>query len=91
MTTFARGPIINDTDLLAALDSGHIDHAVLDVFEVEPLPADQWHWQHPRVTVLPHCAAPTDLQTAAAIVAGAIRSYRESGIPPENVDLGRGY
>jgi glyoxylate/hydroxypyruvate reductase A len=91
LINFARGPIIKDADLRAALDSGRIDHAVLDVFEVEPLLADDWHWQHPRVTVLPHCTAPTDLQTAAAIVAGSIRSYRHSGIAPGNVDPGRGY
>lgn len=91
LINFARGPIIKDADLRAALNSGQINHAVLDVFDVEPLPADQWHWQHPRVTILPHCSAPTDLQTAAAIVAEAIRGYRESGIAPENVDLGCGY
>ncbi len=91
LINFARGPIVVDTDLRAALDSGHLDHAVLDVFDIEPLPADAWQWQHPRVTVLPHCTAPTDLQTAAAIVAEAIRGYRQSGIVPENVDPGRGY
>ncbi|MDI6747930.1 MAG: glyoxylate/hydroxypyruvate reductase A [Rhodocyclaceae bacterium] len=91
LINFARGPIVVDADLRAALDSGHLDHAVLDVFDAEPLPVEQWHWQHPRVTVLPHCTAQTDLPSAAAIVAAAVRRYRKDGIVPGNVDPGRGY
>jgi len=43
----ARGPILVDGDLLAALDSGHLGHATLDVFRVEPLPKDHPFWHHP--------------------------------------------
>jgi hypothetical protein len=60
LINFARGPIIVDEDLRAVLDSGQLEHAVLDVFAREPLPTDQWQWRHPRVTVLPHCSAQTD-------------------------------
>lgn len=88
---FARGAVINDEDLHAALDNGHISHAVLDVFETEPLPVSEWHWQHPHVSVLPHCAAPTDRATASLIVAENIRRYRNSGELPQTVDIVRGY
>lgn len=91
LINFARGPIVVDGDLRAALDSGRLEHAVLDVFAVEPLPADHWPWQHPRVTVLPHCSAPTDRQTAAQIVADTIRRYRLTGELPPSVDAARGY
>ena len=91
LINFARGPIINDDDLRAALDGEHLDHAVLDVFDIEPLPADRWHWTHPRVTVLPHCTAPTDRETASRIVATNIRRYRETGELPACVDVTRGY
>lgn len=91
LINFARGPVINDDDLRAALDSGAIDHAVLDVFTREPLPTDQWQWKHPRVTVLPHCTAPTDRETGSMIVADNIRRYRETGALPTCVDTGRGY
>ena len=49
-----RGDLIVDDDLLAALDSGQVGHAVLDVFHTEPLPADHRYWTHPQVTVTPH-------------------------------------
>jgi glyoxylate/hydroxypyruvate reductase len=91
LINFARGPIVEDASLKAALDRAALDHAVLDVFATEPLPADSWHWDHPRVTVLPHISAPTDRETASGIVADNIRQFRESGSIPACVDRGRGY
>ncbi|WP_343584765.1 glyoxylate/hydroxypyruvate reductase A [Herbaspirillum sp.] len=91
LVNFARGAIIDDQALRAALDAGALRHAVLDVFAVEPLPAYNWQWTHPDVTVLPHCSAPTNRETASAIVAGNIRQYRQSGEIPANVDIRRGY
>jgi glyoxylate/hydroxypyruvate reductase A len=91
LINFARGAIIEDAALLAALDSQQLSHAVLDVFSQEPLPVEQAYWQHPQVTVLPHISAPTDLATAAAIVAGNIARYRKNGQLPNSVDSLRGY
>ena len=88
---FARGAIVNDTDLLRALDQGQLSHAVLDVFTLEPLTEAAWQWRHPQVTVLPHCSAPTDRSTASLIVAENIRRFRKSGELPQTVDLQRGY
>jgi len=64
-----RGPLIDDAALLAALDSGHIDHATLDVFNTEPLPADHRFWGHPNVTVTPHIASVTRPRTASEAIA----------------------
>ncbi len=64
-----RGPLIDDDALLAALDSGQIAHATLDVFRVEPLPADHPFWSHPQVTVTPHIASETRPDTAAQVIA----------------------
>lgn len=74
LLNLARGAHVVDADLLAALDRGHVGHAVLDVFHTEPLPADHPYWRHPRVTVLPHAAAQTDARSAAAVVAHNIEA-----------------
>lgn len=91
LINFARGPIIVTEDLLQMLASGNISHAVLDVFDTEPLPQDNPYWTHPSVTVLPHISAPTDTDTASKIVAGNIRAYRETGQIPPAVSREDGY
>ena len=91
LINFARGAIVHDASLRTALDTGHIEHAVLDVFEQEPLPQGAWQWAHPRVTVLPHISGPTDHDTASAIVARNVRRYREGGHLPAVVDRVAGY
>ena len=88
---FARGPIIDEEALLSHLESGHIEHAVLDVFKTEPLPTDSALWTAPNVTVLPHISAPTNIRTASKIVATNIARYFESGEIPEAVIRTRGY
>jgi glyoxylate/hydroxypyruvate reductase A len=91
IVNLARGAHVVDADLLAALDSGHLQHAVLDVFHTEPLPAGHPFWQHPRVTVLPHAAAATDARSAAAVAVANLRALR-GGQPVQHlVDPGRGY
>lgn len=91
LINFARAAILDDNALKAALDRAQLAHAVLDVFSREPLPEDSWHWQHPQVTVLPHCAAPTDRNTAAVIVARHIAEFDATGQIPMAVDTTRGY
>ncbi len=75
-----RGVLIDDAALLAALDSGQIGHATLDVFRSEPLPPDHAYWAHPHVTVTPHIASGTRPRTAAEVIADNIRRG-ETGEP----------
>ena len=91
IVNFGRGPIIDDAALLSALDGGRVAHAFLDVFATEPLPADHPFWAHERVTIWPHVSAPTDVESASAIVGEAIRHWRETGERPPAVDRQRGY
>ncbi|MBL8351553.1 MAG: D-glycerate dehydrogenase [Burkholderiaceae bacterium] len=55
----ARGAIVQEPALLAALDRGHLRAAGLDVFATEPLPLDSPLRRHPRVTALPHIGSAT--------------------------------
>ncbi|MCX2725458.1 2-hydroxyacid dehydrogenase [Roseibium salinum] len=91
LINFARGPILDTKALIGALDNGPLDHAVLDVFDEEPLPRSSPLWQHEKVTVLPHISAPTITSTASKIVAENIGRYFETGAVPESVDRKRGY
>ena len=59
-----RGGLIEDNDLLKALDSGKISRCTLDVFNEEPLPKEHPFWFHDKVTVTPHISAPTRLQSS---------------------------
>jgi glyoxylate/hydroxypyruvate reductase A len=91
LVNFGRGGHLVDADLLAALDAGHLRHAVLDVFHAEPLPAGHRFWTHPRVTMLPHAAALTDHRSAAAVVAANLRALGEGRPIAHGVDRARGY
>jgi len=68
-----RGALIDDDALLAALETGQVGHATLDVFRTEPLPAGHPFWAHPRVTVTPHIAAETRPASASRVIAENIR------------------
>ncbi|KEP70209.1 hydroxyacid dehydrogenase [Thioclava dalianensis] len=86
-----RGTLIDDDALLAALETGQVGHATLDVFRTEPLPPAHPYWAHPQVTVTPHIAAESRAETASEVVAENIRRG-EAGEPfLYEVDRARGY
>lgn len=91
LVNLARGAHLVDADLLAALASGQVGHAVLDVFHAEPLPADHAYWGHPQVTLLPHVAALTDARSAAAAVARNIEALARGAPLEHQVERQTGY
>jgi glyoxylate/hydroxypyruvate reductase A len=91
LVNLARGAHVVEKDLLVALNSGRLDHAVLDVFDTEPPPATHVFWFHPKVTVWPHAAAQTDLRSAAAVVAANVEAVRRGEPAAHLVDCSRGY
>jgi glyoxylate/hydroxypyruvate reductase A len=87
----ARGGHQVEADIIAALDSGRLRGASLDVFNTEPLPDTSPLWSHPKIRISPHNAAMTDPASFMAHVAATIRRM-DQGLPPENlVDFARGY
>ncbi len=87
----ARGGHLVEEDLLAALASGRLSAAVLDVFREEPLPAGHPFWRHPRIIVTPHIAAATHPPTAAPIILDNIRRCEEGRPLLNRVDPAQGY
>jgi glyoxylate/hydroxypyruvate reductase len=86
-----RGGLQVEADILAALESGVLKAATLDVFEVEPLPEASPLWRHPRVTISPHNAA---ISTPDAVLRGIADQIvaADRGEKLQNVvDRARGY
>lgn len=91
LVNLARGAHLVDADALAALGSGHLGELVLDVFAAEPLDPAHPYWSHPRVKVLPHVAAQTDVRSAAGVAADNVRRLRAGEPLRHRVDRQRGY
>ena len=87
----ARGAHVVDADLLAAIDSGHLAGATLDVFRVEPLPQGHVFWNHPQITVTPHTSARTLRSESIAQIARKIAALQGGQRVAGLVDAGRGY
>ena len=87
----ARGGHVDDAALLAALDSGHLAGAVLDVFHQEPLPSEHRYWTHPKVHVTPHIAGATNPRTASPGVIENIRRLRSGQPLIHTIDPHSGY
>jgi glyoxylate/hydroxypyruvate reductase len=86
-----RGALIDDTALLAALNTNHIAHATLDVFRIEPLPHDHPFWAHPHITITPHIAADTRADSAARVIAENVRRGEAGEAFLHLIDRTRGY
>lgn len=91
LINMARGGHVVDEALLAALDSGHLSGAALDVFNQEPLPKEHRYWAHPKVQVTPHVAGATNPRTASPGVIENIKNIRAGKPLINTVDSKSGY
>ncbi len=89
----SRGGVVDQTALCAALTSGHVGGATLDVFETEPLPPESPLWEAPNLIISPHCAAVHEGWEAASFSLFLQNLARfQMGTPLVNiVDPARGY
>lgn len=87
----ARGVHVVEEDLLAALNSGKLKGAMLDVFSREPLPQESPLWAHPRVAMTPHVAAVTRPMEAITYIAETISRFERGEPVSGQVDRQRGY
>ncbi len=86
-----RGGCQVERDILRALEDETLFAATLDVFETEPLPQTSALWNHERVSLTPHNAAPSSPEAICSRILGQIRRF-EAGKALENrVDIQLGY
>ncbi len=86
-----RGPQLDHEALVAALNSGQLSAAMIDVTDPEPLPPSHPFWSHPKIILTPHVASVTQPATAARAVIDNIRRYHAGLDPIGLVDRSRGY
>jgi len=86
-----RGMQQNQDDLLAALDSGQLSGAVLDVFEPEPLPPEHPFWAHSKVTVTAHLASIATREERADFMLETLAAFERGEPLPMLFDPARGY
>ena len=86
-----RGNAVVEADLIASLNAGHLRAAVLDVFRVEPLPADDLLWSTPGVHITSHTAGPTPDEAVAEVFERNLKLYIAGEPLTDAVQAGRGY
>lgn len=91
LINLGRGQHVVDENLIAALDSGRLRAATLDVFRTEPLPAEHPFWRHPKITLMPHTARSSRAANAVPQIVENIRRLRAGEAPLQPVNREAGY
>lgn len=86
-----RGEHLVEDDLLAALESGQLAGAALDVFGSEPLSPTHPFWAHPKIVVTPHAACDASVSAVADTLVATAEAIQKGERPPHAVDRSRGY
>lgn len=91
LVNVARGQHLDEHAMLAALENGQLSQAYLDVFSSEPLPATHPFWRHSQITVTPHSAALTNINTAIAQIVENINLCSRFVPVLHQIDRKKGY
>ena len=91
LVNIARGQHVVEPDLIAAVQSGQLSGATLDVQANEPLPADDPLWAVPGITITPHIAGQSSPDVVAAQFIAGLQAFRQGAPLPNLVDRSRGY
>ncbi|WP_423062785.1 2-hydroxyacid dehydrogenase [Candidiatus Paracoxiella cheracis] len=91
LINLARGQHLVEEDLLAALGTGQLSGACLDVFREEPLPSDHPFWMHPKIQITPHIASVTNPETAAPQILDNYHRALKGAELLNVVDVSKGY
>lgn len=91
VVNLARGGHLVEADLIAAVRSGHLSGAALDVQQREPLPADDELWNVPGITLTPHIASQPSHETVAEQFVAGLEAFLAGRVVPNLVDRARGY
>ncbi|WP_436861551.1 D-2-hydroxyacid dehydrogenase [Staphylococcus caeli] len=86
-----RGQVVDLEALKLALDNGNVRHAILDVFEIEPLPTNSDLWNRKDVTITPHVSALTDIDEAVTCFYQTLKHIENNESLQNQVDFERGY
>lgn len=86
-----RGDIIDENTILSALEKNWISNAVLDVFEIEPLPLESLLWKHPKVIITAHIAARTFAKDISKLFLENLELYLNEKEMKYVVDVNKGY
>ena len=87
----ARGGHVIDSHLIEAIESGQIKAATLDVFNEEPLPNSHPFWNCRNIFLTPHMASLTIPKSAAKSISNSISLIESGQMPPNIIDLKKGY
>ncbi|GAB5469180.1 MAG: glyoxylate/hydroxypyruvate reductase A [Rhodospirillales bacterium] len=91
IVNLGRGPQLVEADLIAALDSGQLGGAALDVFDREPLPPESPLWRHPKVLVTPHVASEAADNRVLRFAASEFERYLKGQPLRGLIDRSQGY
>mgnify|MGYP006091564185 CR=1 FL=1 len=91
LINIGRGNSLNEDDLIKFLESNNDFYVSLDVFKKEPLHNKHKFWRHPNITITPHVAALTDIESSVESIYNKYIQFNKSGKIKSDVNLKKGY